>query len=309
MLETYRECLQDVFDLPALRELLARHRAARDRAWSRSRRRTASPFAPSLLFDYIAQYMYEGDAPLAERRAQALALDRELLRELLGPDELRELLDPAALAEVEASCVPATAGGPGADGLHDLLRRVGDLTDGRGRPPSRRRRQPSWLARWRRRGARVRDRRRGAADRGRGRRRATATRSARCRRRACRDAFLEPVAARPARTSSPATPAPTGRSVADAGRAGWACRASGSLDELRALEADGARRRGASCGPAGSGASGATPRCCGASGAHRWRACAREVEAVPARDAGPLPAALAGRRRRRPRRRRRGCAR
>ena len=85
-----------------------------------------SPFASSLLFDYIAQYMYEGDTPPAERRAQALSLDRELLRELLGSDELRELLDPYALAEVEA--IVRRRPGPGADGLHDWLRRVGDLT-------------------------------------------------------------------------------------------------------------------------------------------------------------------------------------
>ena len=62
----------------------------------------ASPFASSLLFDYVATYMYEGDTPNAERRAAALSLDRDLLRELLGQEELRELIDPNALAEVEA---------------------------------------------------------------------------------------------------------------------------------------------------------------------------------------------------------------
>src|SRR5205085_2634080 len=67
---------------------------------------TASPYASSLLFDYIATYMYEDDTPPAERRAQALSLDRDLLRELLGQEELRELIDPAALAEVEASLRP-----------------------------------------------------------------------------------------------------------------------------------------------------------------------------------------------------------
>src|SRR5439155_1038594 len=89
----------------------------------------ASPFAASLLFDYVGSYMYEGDAPLAERRAQALALDRELLAELLGADELRELLDPAAVAEVELE-LQSLGGGRRphtVDGVHDLLRRLGDL--------------------------------------------------------------------------------------------------------------------------------------------------------------------------------------
>ena len=90
----------------------------------------ASAFASSLLFDYVAAYMYEGDAPLAERRAQALTLDRDLLRELLGQEELRELLDPAALADLELS-LQALADDRRAktvDQVHDLLRRLGDLT-------------------------------------------------------------------------------------------------------------------------------------------------------------------------------------
>ena len=105
MLETYRECLQDVFDLPALKRLLGRLRA-REIDLVDVETATASPFASSLLFDYIATYMYEDDTPPAERRAQALSLDRDLLRELLGQEELRELIDPAALAEVEASLRP-----------------------------------------------------------------------------------------------------------------------------------------------------------------------------------------------------------
>ena len=83
ILETYREVLRDVFDMPALRDLLADVRARRIRVVS-VESRSASPFASSLLFDYVGSFMYEGDAPLAERRAQALALDRELLAELLG---------------------------------------------------------------------------------------------------------------------------------------------------------------------------------------------------------------------------------
>jgi ATP-dependent Lhr-like helicase len=94
ILETYRECLQDVFDLPALRDLLAALRQRRiDLVEVETP--TASPYASSLLFDYVATYMYEDDTPLAERRAQALALDRDLLKELLGQEELRDLIDPA----------------------------------------------------------------------------------------------------------------------------------------------------------------------------------------------------------------------
>ena len=100
VLETYREVLQDVFDLPALRGLLD---ALRQRRVDLVEVETpsASPFASSLLFDYVATYMYEDDTPLAERRAQALALDRDLLKELLGQEELRDLIDPDALEQVE----------------------------------------------------------------------------------------------------------------------------------------------------------------------------------------------------------------
>ncbi len=118
VLETYRECLQDVFDLPALKRLLGRVRA-REIDLVDVETASASPYASSLLFDYIATYMYEDDTPPAERRAQALSLDRDLLRELLGQEELRELIDPAALAEVEASLQPKPRN---ADELHDLLR-------------------------------------------------------------------------------------------------------------------------------------------------------------------------------------------
>src|SRR4029078_10359068 len=91
---------------------------------------TASPFASSLLFDYVATYMYEGDTPNAERRAAALALDRELLRELLGQEELRELIHPRALEQVEADLQRTSerTRADSVDALHDVLRRVGDLT-------------------------------------------------------------------------------------------------------------------------------------------------------------------------------------
>jgi ATP-dependent helicase Lhr and Lhr-like helicase len=123
ILETYRECLQDVFDLPALKRLLTGLRA-RSLDLVDVETASASPFSASLLFDYVATYMYEDDTPRAERRAQVLALDRDLLRELLGQEELRELLDRDAIAEVERSLLPTPRN---ADELHDLLRVRGDL--------------------------------------------------------------------------------------------------------------------------------------------------------------------------------------
>ncbi|HEU6443628.1 MAG TPA: DEAD/DEAH box helicase [Gaiellaceae bacterium] len=126
MLETFRECLQDVFDLPALKRLLHGVKTRQiDLVDVESA--SASPYSASLLFDYIATYMYEDDTPPAERRAQALSLDRDLLRELLGQEELRDLLDPGALGQVEAS-LAGDAKDP--DGLHDLLLRRGDFRPG-----------------------------------------------------------------------------------------------------------------------------------------------------------------------------------
>jgi ATP-dependent Lhr-like helicase len=129
LLEASRECLQDVFDVPALREVLGQLRSRQVRLVSVDTAK-ASPFAQSLLFNWIAAYMYEGDAPLAERRAAALALDRDLLRELLGAEELRELLDPGVLAdlELELQCLTDGRRARSADELHDVLRRVGDLS-------------------------------------------------------------------------------------------------------------------------------------------------------------------------------------
>jgi ATP-dependent Lhr-like helicase len=126
VLETYRECLQDVFDLPALKRLLHGLRT-RQIDLVDVETASASPYAASLLFDYVANYMYEDDTPAAERRAQALSLDRDLLRELLGQEELRDLIDPGALAEVEQR-LRGEARTP--DELHDLLRRRGDLREG-----------------------------------------------------------------------------------------------------------------------------------------------------------------------------------
>jgi ATP-dependent Lhr-like helicase len=129
ILETYRECLRDVLDLPGLMELLTKlHR--RELSLVEVETPTASPFASSLLFDYVATYMYEGDTPNAERRAAALSLDRELLRELLGQEELRDLIDPGALAEVEDDLQYLSDRRRVAtrDALHDVLRELGDLT-------------------------------------------------------------------------------------------------------------------------------------------------------------------------------------
>jgi ATP-dependent Lhr-like helicase len=129
VLETYRECLRDVLDLPGLTELLTKlHR--RELSLVDVETATASPFASSLLFDYVATYMYEGDTPNAERRAAALSLDRDLLRELLGQEELRDLIDPGALEDVEADLQFLSERRRAAtrDGLHDMLRALGDLT-------------------------------------------------------------------------------------------------------------------------------------------------------------------------------------
>ncbi len=129
ILETYRECLRDVLDVPGLVALLTQlHR--RELTLVEVETATASPFASALLFDYVATYMYEGDTPNAERRAAALSLDRDLLRELLGQEELRDLIDPAALEAVEADlqCLSEAARATSRDGLLDVLRRVGDLT-------------------------------------------------------------------------------------------------------------------------------------------------------------------------------------
>ena len=130
LLETYRECLQDVFDLPALQELL--------QAIERREIRVVevdtpmpSPFASSLQFGYVAAFMYEGDAPLAERRAQALSLDRQVLAELLGTAELRELVDQGALADLELDLQRLSPDRRirDVDDLHDALRVLGDLSD------------------------------------------------------------------------------------------------------------------------------------------------------------------------------------
>ena len=215
VLETYRECLRDVLDLPGLEELL-RGLHTRELSLVEVETQRASPFASSLLFDYVATYMYEGDTPNAERRAAALALDRDLLRELLGQEELRELIDPAALDEVEADLQRAQR----ADARRELGRAPRRAARAR-RPDGGR--GPGALARGGVRQADARrarapaprrpdaDRRRGALDRVRGRR----PLPGRARRRAAREACPTPSWRR-WRSRSPgwpaATRAPTGPS-------------------------------------------------------------------------------------------------
>ncbi len=129
LLEAYRECLRDVFDMPALIETLRAIEQRQLRVHVVETRKP-SPFASSLLFSYVANFMYEGDAPLAERRAQALTIDQDQLRELLGEADLRELLDADAIAEVEeaAQCLAENYRARSADGIHDLCLRLGDLS-------------------------------------------------------------------------------------------------------------------------------------------------------------------------------------
>ncbi|HEU4752542.1 MAG TPA: DEAD/DEAH box helicase, partial [Armatimonadota bacterium] len=129
ILEAYRECLRDIFDMPALLELLRDIRRRAVRAVTVNTR-APSPFAASIMFNYVGNFIYDEDAPLAERRARALTVDQAQLRELLGEVELRELLDADALETLELQLQHLTeerrARHP--DALHDLLLRLGDLT-------------------------------------------------------------------------------------------------------------------------------------------------------------------------------------
>lgn len=148
ILETYRECLRDVFDLPGLVELLRQIASRRVRVLTVDAR-TPSPFAASLMFSYVGSFLYDGDAPLAERRAHALSVDPAQLKELLGEAELRELLDADAITALEraAQRLDGHRAAAHADGLHDLLLAIGDLTEAeievRATPPEAAR---GWLA-------------------------------------------------------------------------------------------------------------------------------------------------------------------
>ena len=244
ILETYRECLQDVLDLPALGDLL-RKLHSRQISLVEVETPTASPFASSLLFDYVATYMYEGDTPNAERRAAALALDRDLLRELLGQEELRELIDPEALVEVEEQLQHRTEAGRAGDrdALQQLLRNLGDLTAaeceervdrgllGRLDAGEAGRRAP------RRQGP---DRRRGALHRRRGRRPLPRRARGAAARRPAGDLPRGPPR-RDARPGPPLGPHP--RPLPD--RAAWPSATASTLcPALRELESEGAMVRG-----------------------------------------------------------------
>ena len=129
VLETVRECLQDVYDVPMLTELMSRIAQRRVRMVE-VETPTPSPFAASLLFGYVGAFMYEGDSPLAERRAAALSLDTTLLAELLGRIELRELLDAEVVAATarQLQHLAEDRRARDAEGVADLLRRLGPLT-------------------------------------------------------------------------------------------------------------------------------------------------------------------------------------
>ena len=124
ILETYRECLRDIFDLPALTDILRRVRSRSLRVVNVESQKP-SPFSASLLFGYVANYIYDGDAPLAERRAQALSVDQSQLRDLIGDTELRDLLDESVLdtLEQELQHLPARFHARSTDAVHDLLLR------------------------------------------------------------------------------------------------------------------------------------------------------------------------------------------
>ena len=273
VLETYRECLRDVLDLPGLEELL-RGLHTRELSLVEVETQRASPFASSLLFDYVATYMYEGDTPNAERRAAALSLDRDLLRELLGQEELRELIDPDALDEVEADLqrLSERTRAANADGAPRRAARGRRPDRGRGAGALPRGRVGQADA------GRAGEQRRAVRMRIGGEERFIAAEDAGLYRDALGavppgglpEAFLEQVeeplerlVRRYARTHGP---------VHDA-------RARGALRRRPGPGAARARARGrlvrGELRPAAPSASGATPTCCGGCGARRSRRCAR----------------------------------
>ena len=294
VLEAVRECLQDVYDLPALVALM-RGIDRREVQVADVATHQPSPFARSLLFGYVAQFMYEGDSPIAERRAAALSLDQGLLAELLGRAELRELLDPEVLAEVEAE-LQRTAPDRrvrDAEGVADLLRLLGPLSTAEIAERSVAGADVAGVAagladqRRDRRGAD--GRRRSAGPRSRtsaGSATASVSRSP----HGTPDAFTEPVedplgdlVARYARTHGPFT---VRRRRRPARR--WAPPSSGTRSS------GSARRAGcstASSGPPAAGPSGATPRSCADCADARWPGCARRSSrSRPTPWAGSCPA-------------------
>ena len=274
VLETYRECLRDVLDLPGLEELL-RGLHTRELSLVEAETQRASPFASSLLFDYVATYMYEGDTPNAERRAAALSLDRDLLRELLGQEELRELID-ARRAGGGGGRPPAPERAHAGRQLRRPARRAarGGRPHRRGGPaalPARRVGAAGCSTTSSASGARCRcaseARTASSPQRTRG---CTATPSARSRPAGC-----PPRSSTSRRTRSgascAATRAPTGRSP----RARWRSATGWTSAPPCASWSARATWFAASCGRAAPSANGATPMCCAACGALRWPRCAR----------------------------------
>ena len=279
VLEAVRECLQDVYDVPTLTELMGRIAQRRVRLLE-VETPTPSPFAASLLFGYVGAFMYEGDSPLAERRAAALALDPTLLAELLGRVELRELLDADVVANTAAQ--------------------LQHLTDGTVRPRRRRRRRPAAPARA---ADRAGDRRsaRPPTDVGGwleglltakrvvtvsyrradlvGGRRGHRPAARRCRRRGPRrgaDGLLWSRWWIHSANCWPATPVPAARSPPAPRRrgsgsdCGWPPTCSAGWPPTASWCA----ASSPTCPPIPA-TNGVTPRCCGSCGAARWRHCAR----------------------------------
>ena len=309
VLEAMRECLQDVFDVPGPGRADARPRPRARCGSSRSRRRRASPFARSLLFGYVGMFLYEGDAPLAERRAQALSLDSALLAELLGADRAARAARPRRdrrRSRPRSQRLAPDRHARGVDGVADLLRVVGDLTTDEAHRARRDRRRTSPTLEERPARDPGAHRRRGALAGDRGRR--PGARRARRGAAGRRARGVHRAGARPARRPGRrATPAPTARSSPQRRRRPARARASpwwpprwpGSARAGRVVQGEFrpggvghrvVRRRGAARDP---------PPLAGRA--------AQGGRAGAGRGAGPLPAGLAGRRRRGAARRRRRC--
>ena len=293
VLETVRECVQDVFDVPALTGLM-RDLAGRKVRLVEVETPAPSPFGRSLLFRYVGAFMYEGDSPLAEQRAQALALDSSLLAELLGQADLRELLDPEVAEQTQNELQRLAPGRACRDleAVADLLRTIGPLSAAevaeRCAEPGA---APGWLselaAQRRAIEVRISGEARWAAIENAGRLRDAlgvplpvsmpATFTGRCRTRW--KTWWPGTRAATARSPPPTWPAGTasGRRLSPARCGGWRRRAGSAR---------------ASPGPAGGAPNGATPRCCGCCGAAAWPGSARRPS--PSRGgAWRVPARLA----------------
>ncbi len=277
ILETYRECLRDIFDLPALTDILRRVRSRSLRVVNVESQKP-SPFSASLLFGYVANYIYDGDAPLAERRAQALSVDQSQLRDLIGDTELRDLLDESVLDTLEAELqhLPPRFHARSTDAVHDLLLRLGDLSrdeiearsepGDRGAGDRRARQDAARRSTVRLAGERAVHRRRGRRALSRRDRRAAAAgpagHAARAGRRSGRRSGAPLRAHARAVHEQGRQRATRPRRRGRRGRAGSGCsRAAASST--------------ASSGRAAAAASGATPKCCAPSGSDRWRGCGR----------------------------------